>query len=90
MDEVGKPARHEEELGINVSHLISSLQIQNELPLPFPGNSASSKVPFAECFVPQSTKKEAMAARADADLPNTQTPIGQVAFPEVAHAESCL
>lgn len=62
--------------------------VQNELPLPFPGDSASSKVSFSECFVPQFTKKEAMGARADADLVNTQSPIGQVAFPEVVYAES--
>lgn len=31
-----------------------------------------------------------MGARADADLVNTQTPIGQVAFPEVVYAESWL
>lgn len=29
-----------------------------------------------------------MGARADADLVNAQTPIGQVAFPEVVYAES--
>lgn len=53
----------------HIHEVQSSLHIsgvENELPLPFP--SASSKVPFPKCFVPQFTKKEAMGTRADADL----------------------
>lgn len=70
-DELGKEpdTRKSWKLMSHIHEVQSSLHIsgvENELPLPFP--SASSKVPFPKCFVPQFTKKEAMGTRADADL----------------------
>lgn len=51
-------------------------------------NQLPANAPFSEHFVPQFTKKEATGTWADAGLVNTQTRVGQVAFPEVVCAES--